>query len=169
MEGGSYDVTRWLESDQADFGFLSSLQIHGLDWIPFCEDPLLAVVPKDYPAPEGGVFPISNFEKKDFIISEEGIDYDIHRALKISDVSPNISFSSKDDFAIISMVKNRLGVSILPKLHLRGTENVVSTYPLDPPFSRTLGIAMKSKDALSPAARRFIKLTEELLPSLQED
>jgi DNA-binding transcriptional LysR family regulator len=67
------------------------------------------------------------------------------------------------------MVANRLGLSILPKLHLRGTDNIVSVYPLDPPFSRTLGIAMKSKDSLSPAARRFIKLTEELLPGLVED
>jgi DNA-binding transcriptional LysR family regulator len=169
MEGGSYDIAGWVESDQADFGFLSSRQIRGLDWLPLYEDPLMAVLPKDYPAPESGVIPISKFEKEEFIISEVGTDYDIHHALDVSGVSPNISFSSTDDFAIVSMVANRLGLSILPKLHLRGTDNIVSAYPLDPPFSRTLGIAVKSKDSLSPAARRFIKLTEELLPGLIED
>jgi DNA-binding transcriptional LysR family regulator len=63
------------------------------------------------------------------------------------------------------MVANNLGMSILPKLDLQHFESMVSVYPLDPPFSRTLGAAMKSKEALSPAARKFLKLTEDILLS----
>jgi DNA-binding transcriptional LysR family regulator len=163
MEGGSDDIINWLESDMADFGFLSSRRTGSLDWISLAQDPLVAVLPLDYPAPEDGVFPISGFEKEDFIISELGTDYDIHHALDASHVKPNIYFSSKDDYAIISMVANKLGISILPRLNLHHFESMVSIYPLDPPYTRDLGVAMKSKEALSPAARKFLKLTEDIL------
>jgi DNA-binding transcriptional LysR family regulator len=166
IEGGTDDIVNWISSDIADFGFLSYRQTKGLDWISLYEDPLVAVVPMDYPAPEGGVFPICDFENQDFIISAMGTDYDVHYALDTSGITPNICFSSTDDHTIISMISNELGISILPQLVLRNFESLVSFYPLEPFYSRTLGVAMKSKEDLSPAAKKFLKLAAEIVPEL---
>lgn len=166
MEGGTDDIVSWIDSDIADFGFMSNRQIKTLDWISLYEDPLMAVLPKDYPVPEDLAFPIENFEKQNFIISAMGTDYDIHYALDTSSVQPNILFSSKDDHAIISMIANKLGISILPRLAFKNFEDQVSFYPLKPYYARTLGVAVKSKDTMSPAARKFLNLTREMLPSL---
>lgn len=166
MEGGTDDIVNWIDSDIADFGFMSQRQIKTLDWIPLCEDPLMAVVPKSFPVPESNMFPIKDFENKDFIISAMGTDYDIHHALSTSKVSPNILFSSKDDQAIISMISNELGISILPKLVFRNFEDQVSSYPLEPFYSRTLGVAVKSIENMSPAAYKFLDLTKDMLPEL---
>jgi DNA-binding transcriptional LysR family regulator len=166
MEGGTDDIVSWIESDFADFGFLSFRQTRNLDWIPLYEDPLVAVVPVDYPVPEDNMFPIENFENQNFIISAMGTDYDIHHALDSSGITPSICFTSKDDHAIISMVANKLGISILPELILRNFDSQVATYPLKPFYARTLGVAMKSKDSLSPAAKKFLKVTMEMISEL---
>ncbi len=171
MEGGTDDIVNWIESDLVDFGFVSQRNTGSLDWLTLCEDPLFAVVPRDYPAPENGSFPMKDFEGQDFIISAMGTDYDVHYALDNSGVGPAIDFTSKDDHAIISMIENKLGISILPGLTLRGFESRIAAYPLKPFYSRTLGVAMKSKKGLTPAAVKFLKLTADMMPELmlQED
>ena len=166
MEGGTDDIVEWIESDIADFGFVSHENIHSLEWIALMKDPLLAILPKDYPVPESGDIDIGTFQESPFIISAMGTDYDVHHALTKSDISPDILFSSKDDHAIISMVSNKLGISILPSLIVKGFEDQVSCYPLNPYYERVLGIAVKSKEALSPAAAKFVSLTKKLLPEL---
>lgn len=166
MEGGTDDIVKWVENDMADFGFMSARNLHLLEFIPLCEDPLMAVLPKDAPIPESGAYPISDFEGQNFIISAMGTDYDIHYALDNSTVQPNIQFSSTDDHAIISMIANKLGISILPKLIIRNFEDQIASYPLDPYYYRTLGIAVKAKDNMSPAAMKFLNLTKEMIPEL---
>lgn len=166
VEGGTDDIVTWVENDMADFGFLSARNLHQLEFIPLCEDPLMAVLPKDAPVPESGAFPISDFEGQNFIISAMGTDYDIHYALDTSLVKPNIQFSSTDDHAIISMIANKLGISILPRLIIHGFEDQIMSYPLDPYYYRTLGIAVKSKENMSPAAMKFLNLTKEMMPEL---
>lgn len=166
VEGGTDDIVTWIENDMADFGFMSERNLHLLEFIPLYEDPLMAVLPKDAPVPASGSFPISDFEGQNFIISAMGTDYDIHYALDTSLVAPNIQFSSTDDHAIISMIANELGISILPRLIIRNFEDQVDAYPLDPYYYRTLGIAVKSKENMSPAAMKFLNLTREMMPEL---
>lgn len=166
MEGGSEDIVGWLNNDIADFGFVSHRNMESLEWISLCEDPLVAVLPKDYPPPEAGRFPIKEFEEKCFIISAMGTDYDIHYALESSGVKPNMRFSATDDHTIIAMVANKLGISILPKLMLKNYDNMVSSYLLEPYFYRDLGIAVKSKENMSPAAEKFLEITWKMLPEL---
>lgn len=141
---------------------------NSLEWISLYEDPLVAVLPKDYPVPENNIFPIRNFHQQHFIISAKGTDYDVHHAPDSTHTQPNMQYSATDDHTIISMVANNLGVSILPQLTLQNLENQVSYYLLEPYYSRDLGIAVKSKDAMSPAALKFLEITKQMLPELTE-
>lgn len=166
MEGGADDIVGWLNDDIADFGFVSHRNMESLEWISLCEDPLVAVLPKDYPPPAKGTFPIKEFEGKCFIISAMGTDYDIHYALEASGVRPDMRFSTTDDHTIIAMVANKLGISILPQLMLYNYEDQVSSYLLEPYFSRDLGIAVKSRANMSPAAAKFLEITKQILPEL---
>ncbi|SKB98910.1 DNA-binding transcriptional regulator, LysR family [Lachnospiraceae bacterium] len=165
LEGGTDDIVSWINDSIADFGLLSRRHTESLEWIHLAEDPLVAVLPKGY-AKEGTTsFPISQMHDKPFIISAEGTDYDIHFALEDSGVTPNERFSSKDDSAIVSMVANDLGLSILPKLVVEGNDFSFDAFPLEPYYSRELGIAYRSASSLSPAARHFIDLLiEEIEP-----
>ena len=53
---------------------------------------LLAVVPEDYDTRGREAFPISEMAGKSFIISAEGVDYDVHEALEIAEITPDTKF-----------------------------------------------------------------------------
>ncbi|UZQ50312.1 LysR family transcriptional regulator [Clostridium kluyveri] len=164
-EGGIDEIEFWIENNTVDFGFCSQRNSQKFDWIPLQDDPLMAILPKDFPVPEDGAYAISNLHNQPFIISALGIDYDIHLALTKAGVTPNIRFSSTDDHAIISMVANHLGISILPNLIIQGWSNQVITLPLKPYSSRSLGIGIKSLEHISPASKKFIKYAKRIVQS----
>ncbi len=166
MEGGTDDIVSWAESNVVDFGFLSKRHTKSLEWISLCDDPLMAILPKDYPVDNNESFPISLMDKQSFIISAVGTDYDVHHALKEANVKPDIHFSSKDDHAIVSMVAGELGVSILPRLIVKDFVDQVKCIPIDPFISRNLGIGVRSINNMTPAATRFIEYTKEIIPTL---
>lgn len=165
LEGGTDEIVGWLENNIADFGLLSKPHTQSLEWIALYEDPLMAILPKSYDG-HTDAFPIREMDQKPFILSAEGVDYDIHQALESAGVIPNVHLSCKHDLSIISMVANSLGVSILPKLVIEGVPDRIQALPLKPYCTRQLGIAFRSAAALTPAAKRFIQTIEETLPEL---
>lgn len=166
LEGGSDDIIGWVKEEQADFGLLSRLDNDVLEWIPLHEDPLMAILPKSYDVGDLKAFPISQMADYPFIISAEGVDYDVHQALKQAGIQPDIRFSSKDDHVIISMVANNLGISILPRLVIGNAKDQIQALPLEPFFSRQLCIGIRSAAGLAPAARCFIELIRRSLPEV---
>ncbi len=166
-EGGTEEILQWLEGREVDMGFLSlgGSSEQNTEWIPLAKDPLLAILPPHDPAGEDGIFPIEEFNDKTFIISAFGIDYDIHHMLKSNQITPDIQYTAKDDYTILSMVECGLGLSILPKLILDFAPYHARALPIKPYASRTLGIAIPSLDLASPAARTFIDYTRDYLSS----
>lgn len=169
LEGGTDEIVSWVENSQADLGFLSKKHTNNLNWIPLFNDPLMAILPVDFNTKNRSALPIKEIEEYPFVISAEGVDYDVHGALASADVKPDIHFTSTDDHTVISMVSNNLGVSILPNLVIGTAHSQICALPLIPYFHRELGIATSSEFKPSPAARRFIECTLNLLPELKSD
>lgn len=162
LEGGIQEIDGWLEDGSVDLAFFSRQPHQTFDWLPLKQDPLLAVLPKDYPV-SGDSFPVAEFNGKPFIMSAIGFDYDIHRVLENNNVAADIKFSSMDDYAIVSMVENGLGLSILPALVLKWCLERVKLVDLEPRAYRTLGIALPSLKNASPAVRKFLDYTKQVL------
>lgn len=95
MEGGTDEIVSWVENSIADFGLLSKLHTGSLQWIKLADDPMMAILPKDFYCLRE-VFPISKMADEPFIMSAEGVDYDIHQALESAGIVPNVHFSCKD-------------------------------------------------------------------------
>ncbi|WP_341435483.1 LysR family transcriptional regulator substrate-binding protein [Clostridium acidisoli] len=146
-----------------DFGFCSQRSSQEFDWIPLHDDPLMAILPKDFEIPTSGTYSICDFQNQPFIISAMDIDYDIHLALTDSNVTPYIRFSSTDDHAIISMVANHLGISILPNLIIQEWSSQITALPLEPYSFRSLGIGIKSLKNTSPASKKFIEYAKRII------
>ena len=167
LEGGTDDIVGWVSESVADFGLMSHLHTGSLEWIPLYEDPLVAVLPKNYYEGEApDAFPIREILEQPFILSAQGIDYDIHYALDKAGIHPESIFSSTDDTTIVAMVANQLGISILPKLTLQDLNYPVLQLPLEPYASRELGIAFRSHSSLSPATSHFISSVQKTLKEM---
>ena len=75
---------------------------------------------------------------------------------KAAGIKPNVRFYTKDDYAIIAMVENGLGMSIMPELLLQGRTDNMQVLPLVPEAKRTIGIAIAAGEKAGPATRRFV-------------
>lgn len=155
-EGGADNILDWLNNNMIDFAFFSRPYARTMDFFPFGEDPLVAVLPEDYPLDGYRVFHMEEFENKPFIISAAGNDIDIHNALECSGISPNFHYSVLDDRTIMAMVEGHLGLSILTELIVTDTKRKIKTLPINPAYYRSLGVGMRSYDNLSPAAKKFV-------------
>ena len=168
LEGGTDDIVGWVENSRADFGLLSKWNVDSLEWIRLYEYPLMAILPKDMDMNGRKSFPIKAMADKPFVISAEGVDYDIHQVLKETGIEPDIRFSSMDDHVVISMVANNLGISILPNLVIGNARAQIQALPLDPGFSRELGIGIRSFSSLSPAAQQCITVIQDQVSTFEK-
>lgn len=162
LYNGDYgDVNRWLGEGSVDVGFLSLPTESDCECIPLVEDKLLAVLPKDHPMASLPRFPVAQVQHEYFISLLESSDHDSRSVLNEAGIRPNVRFSTKDDYAIIAMVEQGLGISIMPELLLqRQTENVV-TMELVPRASRLIGLAIPRVSQNSPATRSFADFVVE--------
>jgi len=55
------------------------------------------------------------------------------------------------------MVREGLGITILPRMMLPEKLEGIIGIPLDPPRQLQIGLALRSADAASPAARLFVQ------------
>jgi len=153
---GDYgDVNRWLSEGSIDVGFLALPADTNCECIPLMEDRMLAILPKDHPFASMPKFPVAQVQYESFISLLESSDHDTRAIWNNSGVTPNIRFTSKDDYAIIAMVEQGLGMSIMPELLLKDhTDNVVAM-ELVPKASRLIGLAIPNASRTSPATRSF--------------
>lgn len=163
MEGNEAELSRWIREYKVDIAFTSYQDSSSYHFIPVYDDPMLAVMPKGHPFAAYDEVPIELFADADFVVSDYTRLNDVHRILQSAGVTPKIRYTSHNDFSILSMVEQRLGVSILPALILHGRSGNFEARPLRPGAYRRLGMAVTSATDMSPAKRLFIEYTKSYL------
>ena len=161
--GSVEEIYRWLQEGTVDLSFASRQDQWRYDWTPLWDDPLLAILPPDYPAGDRDRFPVAEFAGKEFLMPSLGFDLDIVGVFDAQNIRPDIrSNTAVEDAAILSMVEHGLGVSILSQLVLQGRRDNVRTLPLDPPACRHIGVAVRSMEEAIPVVREFIAYSKRI-------
>jgi len=155
LNGDYHDVEQWLMDGSIDIGFVALPSAVDCECIPLMDDRLLAILPRGSRFESYPRFPLVECEKEPFISLLESSDHDARRALESAGVKPNVRFYTKDDYAIIAMVEQGLGMSIMPELLLKGRSDDLQILPLVPEARRTIGIAIAAGEKAGPATRRF--------------
>ena len=155
LNGDYHDVEQWLTDGSVDVGFVTLPSPVDCEYIPLLEDRLLAILPKHSRFEHYPRFPLVECETEPFISLLESSDHDARRALEAAGVKPNVRFYTKDDYAVIAMVEQGLGVSIMPELLLKGRQYDLQILPLVPEARRTIGLAIAAGAKAGPATRRF--------------
>ena len=155
LNGDYHDVEQWLEEGSVDLGFVSLPTRAPGKVTPLMEDRLLVILPRDHPLASLPNFPIGYARQEPFISLLESSDHDLRRALDAEGIRPHIRFITKDDYAIIAMVEQGLGIAIMPELLLRGRTDNIAALELKPQARRTIALAVTEQGQQSPAARMF--------------
>lgn len=163
IEGIHQEVWASLQESRAEIAFLSYKEGMECHWIPLQEDRMIAMLPLDHPCAEMDAYPLERCGREDFIMPALGEDSDVMELLQHFGITPDIKFSTLENFSTISMIEQGLGMSIMNELITKNWQSEVAVLPLDPPQSITLGIAVPSLKNASPAARVFIRYAENML------
>ena len=169
MRSGDYhDVEQWLREGSVDLGFITLPGPEGMRTIPLAEDPLVAILPKGHRLAALSQIPIEELGEDPFISLLQSSAHDIHRAMDNAGIRPNIKYTTKDDYAILAMVEQGLGISIVPQLLIRGRSQNLEVRPLIPGASRTIALAIPQGEAL-PVVRAFAETAVQWLRKADPD
>ena len=153
-DGSCMDIEQWLMEGTIDVGLLSNCFSAPLEFLPLLQDPYYAVLPPE--ERPGETFDISTFNGRTFFIPSKGVDTEVLRILERSGVTPRFSLIATEDSAVIKMVEQGLGCSLLSELILRGNTDHVSLVPIDPPAFREVGAAVRSLKTVGSVLRSFL-------------
>lgn len=137
-----------LENDRSDVVFADEVALTEHFHEIIMKDPFVAVVPE-------GMFPgrravsCEELYPYSYISTNESI---LRRYFDENRFAEILRFDSVDDHSVLSMVKEGIGVAVLPSLATRKTERGVRILRLTPSISRSIGFAYHRK---TPAVERF--------------
>lgn len=154
---GDYrEIERWVEDGRVDCGFLRLPIRSNLKTIFLAQDPLLVVLPENHPLAALPKVPAAALQDYPFMMLEKDGHAEAEAVFAENGIKPRVRFRTLDDYAIMSMVENGLGISILPELILKRTPYRIVTRELESPVYRRIGLVLREEKKLSAAMQRFL-------------
>ena len=155
---GDYtEIEEWIRTGRVDCGFLRLPTVPDFETIFLEKDRLLVILPENHPLADCEKFPVKGLCDYPFMLLEKGAKAEISEIFERNKIKPDIRFTTWDDYAVMSMVENGLGIAILPELILRRVPYKIVTKELDIPAYRKIGLALRDTHRAPLAVKRFIQ------------
>lgn len=157
-QGDYTSIQDWVRTGTVDFGFVNPKAVHGLEVADIVRSgEFRAILPAGHALAQRRFLTLTELAAQPLILLEEGAYSEPLEAFRAEGIEPEIRLRAHDDYSILSMVEQGLGVSVLTELVLGKTSYNVAAVPIEPPIIRTMSIVVKDKASLSLASRKFIK------------
>ncbi len=155
---GDYtEIEEWIHMGRVDCGFLRLPTHPDFETIFLEKDKLMAIIPENHLLKDSEKFPVTALCDEPFMLLEKGAKAEISEIFERNNLTPNVKFTTWDDYAVMSMVESGLGIAILPELILKRVPYKIIAKELDVPAYRNIGLALRDKKTASLAVKRFIE------------
>ncbi len=155
---GDYEeIEQWIFEGRVDCGFLRLPTKPEYETISLAVDEYVAVLPVDHPLTTKDMLCPQDLNDQPFMLLEHGGKTEVSEYLEAHLLKPDIRFTTWDDYAILSMVENGLGIGILPRLILQRIPYKVEIRSFSEPLYREIGLAMRNSKLISAAVTKFIE------------
>lgn len=163
-QGDYASIREDLLAGRVDLGFISTgsdeaegaAKFSGLQIQKLYDDDMVAVLPPGHALTGKKTVSLRDLASEPFILMDEGAEYNtaldgFHR----QGLTPNVGYDVYDDYTIISMISQGLGVSLLFRRVVEGFSKGAEIRELDETLTRPVFLAWKNRETLPIAARRF--------------
>ncbi len=141
-----------------------------IESFPLYDERLMLVLHKDHPLAEKESVRLKDLAIEPFIISTEGFQTreDILTAFSLEQVNPQIKFEIERFETALTLVRENLGVTIIPENYLSGsTDASLVRKTIDSPaLERTVYLAYMKSRYLAPAVQAFLEEVRGKFPSI---
>lgn len=155
LEGSDQEVSDWIATGIADLGVVTGPR-RDLAAVPLADDEMLAVLPADHPLAGQAEIAAADLADDTFLLSAGGCERLIRRIYDEAEIPFAPAQQVREMATLLAMVREGLGVSIVPELALRASADGLTARPLRPRAPRHLLLAWPDASAPGPAARAFL-------------
>lgn len=155
-QGVYSEIEEWVRTGVVDFGFTDMSRAAPFASQPLVRDSLLAVLPEGHPLGENIFVDVDALTGEPFILLDEGQGGGCLHDMVTAHPQIDVQYRVADDYSILTMVENRLGIAVLPEMVLRHSDRSVIARRLQPALTRRLSVIYQKKAGLSTAARTFL-------------
>lgn len=156
LRQGEYNnIHEWLLEDSIDFGFVPYGLFDDLHYDLLYQDYMVGVLPVSHPLAAKKNVSLKDFVGEPFILLDEG-EYSVPmKAFEKKALKPDVIYKVYDDYSILAMVREGLGISILYRLVVKGFEDGIVLKTIHEPVKREVSLAYKNEETMSFAASTF--------------
>ena len=156
LRQGEYtSIPQWIRQGDIDFGFVNQDAVEGLETRLLYEDHTLAVLPQGHPLEQEERLTLRQLSREPLILLDEGEHSVLLDAFRQAGLTPNLAYEVYDDYSILSMVRQGLGISVLYEKVVAGFEQGLSLRPILEAPRRRVALSWLSWETMPYAARRF--------------
>lgn len=161
---GMEQLVDWLMSAVIDIAIME-LPVPDLNVVPFLRDELCAIVASSSPAARASHLSIKELAQQSFIMSRYNSERLIRAAYSKHKLAANVRFEVHDLGTLVSLVREGLGISIVPRISFPSVPDGVALVPLRPAVKRELGFVMPLHGRRSTELQAFVEQARELSPA----
>lgn len=136
-----------------------------IETIPLYNEKLVLVLHESHPLVESDAISLNMLEKEPFIISTKGFQTreDILRAFTLEGATPTIKYEIERFETVLSLVRENLGIAIIPENYLQGPRDSVirSRTITSSVLERAVYLTYMKNRYISPSIQSFITETRE--------
>lgn len=154
LQISGYDIRDWLAAGAVDLAFVDESLGEKQDWLPLFYDPYYVAVSADSPLSTRSAVTVQDLSDQALILSQIN---ELKPLSRLGKLRGQLHISASDDTAVLSLVEQGLGVTILPQSSLKGHSDRIRVLSLEPPIRRTIGI-VRSK-TVNRSADEFMEFS----------
>lgn len=161
FEGTMQEVGDWIQNSVIDVGF-SLHAAHSTDCLDstyITTDELCVIVSRNHRLHKQTVVTPDDVKDEGYIMAKNECSQQFLRmaGLHLHNTKPTIRYQATDSATILAMVREGLGITILPRSVLPKKLDGLVALPINPAHHLQIGLVVKSMDTASPVAKLFIE------------
>jgi DNA-binding transcriptional LysR family regulator len=154
-------LEEWLRNQTIDLALIQ-LPAFGTKATTLMRDELCAILPTSSPMGRRRQVSIRDLAAEPFIMSRYTSEPLLQAAYARHHLTPSIRFEVQDRETLVSMVREGLGFSIVPRLAFPASLPGVTLVPITPRIHRELGLAIRDSEHASNALHAFVLSAQEI-------
>jgi DNA-binding transcriptional LysR family regulator len=156
FEGTFREVEEWISTNVIDVGFVYH-PTREVESTYLVSDELQVFVANGHRLHAHASVTVSDVRDECLIMRPTGCDLPEFSEYKSTQHRPRVGYQASECTTILAMVREGLGVTVLPRKMLPDKLEGITGIPLNPPRQLQIGLAVRSMASASPAARLFVQ------------
>ncbi len=159
-QGDHTTIPAWIREGSVDLGFINSDRETALPSVPLYRDEFMAVLPPSHPLAQKEEVTLAELAAEQVIQLGTG-QVDTLEAFRAAGLSPRSDYEIYDDYTVLEMVRQGLGIALLYEHFLHGLAGGLAVRPIREHPGRNIALAWRNAETLPYAAKRFAQFLKK--------